>query len=233
MTRCSTIALIPARGGSKGIPNKNLIELAGKPLIGWSIEAARRCSAIERTVVSTDDPAIASIARAAGADVPFMRPSSLARDETAMIDVVRHAVDELAVPDDAIVVLLQPTSPFRTSEDISNAIARLVSSGARGIVSVVRCKVSPHWMLHMDTQGQISEFSPNLEKVTRRQDLEPLYRPNGAIYVVRAVVIRAGESWYGRNIIGYEMPEERSLDIDELWDLRVARALFDSKTPSS
>lgn len=225
-TTGTTVALIPARGGSKAILRKNLVDLAGRPLIAWTIDAALACKDIDRVIVSTDDREIADVARQHGAEVPFIRPSELARDDTPMLDVVRHFVSALALDGHASVVLLQPTSPFRTTADLTAALELFNNSDAYGLVSIVKSEAHPDWMLRIDSRGRLTPLVPSVDKAIRRQDLIPVYRPNGAIYVCRASVILAGKSWYGDDTIAYEMPRERSLDIDEHWDLEVARAVL-------
>lgn len=222
----TAIALTPARGGSKGVPRKNLADLGGRPLIAWTIAAARDCPHISRICVSTDDAEIADTARAWGADVPFLRPADLSGDEAPMLAVARHFVDTLELSDEQIVALLQPTSPFRTAEDLSAAIDLFISSGASALVSVVRSESHPHWTFRMMDRGRVAPFIAGQEKPTRRQDLEPAYRPNGAIYLCRAGAIRCNDGWSGPDTVGYEMPRERSLDIDDPWDLDIARALI-------
>lgn len=222
----TAVALIPARGGSKAIPGKNLMDLAGRPLIAWTIAAALACKRISRVVVSTDSREIAEVARHHGAEVPFMRPPELAGDHTPMLDVVRHFASAIALEDEAAIILLQPTSPFRTTADIDSALDLYTRSGTRGLVSIVKSDAHPDWMLRLDPRGRIVPLVPTVDKAIRRQDLVSTYRPNGALYICRATDIRAGHSWYGEDTIAYEMPRERSLDIDEHWDLEVARAVM-------
>lgn len=229
-SQTTAVALIPARGGSKAILRKNLVDLAGRPLIAWTIAAALACKRIGRVVVSTDDREIAEVARHHGAEVPFMRPPELAEDHTPMLDVVRHFATAISLEDDAAIVLLQPTSPFRTTADLDSALDLYTGSGARSLVSIVRSDAHPDWMLRVDQKGRIVPLVATVDKAIRRQDLVPVYRPNGALYICRVSDIRAGQSWYGADTIAYEMPRDRSLDIDEHWDLRVARAIMSHRT---
>lgn len=226
-----TVALIPARGGSKAILRKNLVDLVGRPLIAWTIAAALACDRIGRVVVSTDDAEIAEVARAFGADVPFVRPAELAEDRTPMLDVVRHFATVMELADDTTIVLLQPTSPFRTTADLTSALQLYDSSPVHGLVSVVRSEAYPEWMLRVDAAGRVTPLVASAERAIRRQDLLPVYRPNGAIYIASAATIRAGRDWFGDDTLAYEMPRERSLDIDEHWDLEVARAVL-SRRPA-
>lgn len=218
------LALIPARGGSKGIPGKNIRELAGKPLIAWTIEAACAARSIDRVVVSSDDPSILDVARVWGADVPFVRPAELARDETPGIDVVLHALDRLPGVD--WVVLLQPTSPLRTAEDIDAAVARCRGMGAPACVSVTEAQTPPWWMFRLSREGYLCSFLPDGERPLRRQDAPALFSLNGAIYVARADWLRQSRSFLTEETVAYVMPPERSVDIDTPLDLAMAACLL-------
>jgi len=219
----SVLALIPARGGSKGLPGKNLRPLAGRPLIAWSIAAARACPAIDDVIVSTDDPAIAAAARAEGARVPFPRPAELATDGARSIDVVHHALRALpALPD--LVVLLQPTSPLRRAEDITAALTRCVESGADTCVSVTPSAKSPAWMYQLDAEGRMRPLL-DTPAASRRQDLPPVYVLNGAVYVARTPWLLAHDGFIAPDGVASVMPPERSIDIDTLLDFRLAELL--------
>jgi CMP-N,N'-diacetyllegionaminic acid synthase len=197
------IGLITARGGSKGIPRKNVRPLAGKPLIAWSIEAAL-ASRLSHVVVSTDDEEIAEVSRSHGAEVPFLRPAALAGDTSPHVDVVLHALDWCADGsgrEPEWLMLLQPTAPARTAEDIDAALDLAESSGASAVVSVVETAHHPYIAKRMDEAGRLSDFLEVDLPYRRRQDFPPCYVLNGAIYV---------------------MPEERSLDVDTPWDFHVA-----------
>lgn len=221
----SVLAIIPARGGSKGLPGKNLRPLAGLPLIAWSIAAARECPAIDDVIVSTDDPAIAEAARTAGARVPFLRPAELANDTARSIDVVHHALRALpALPD--LVVLLQPTSPLRRADDITAALELYTESGADTCVSVTPSTKSPAWMYHLDPQGQMRPLLGEGPTASRRQDLPPVYVLNGAIYVARPSWLLAHDGFIAPNGVATVMPAERSVDIDTLLDFRLAELLL-------
>lgn len=214
------LGLIPARGGSKGIPRKNVRPIAGKPLIGWTIEAALAASTLDAVVVTTDDEEIAEVARNFGAEVPFMRPAELARDDTPGIDPVLHALEVLT--DYNAVVLLQPTSPLRTAMDIDAAIA--VADGHRR--NVVGVTEAPHsgWSFPMDDVGVLDlgsgDFAP------RRQDLPAQFALNGAVYVAAVDRLRATRRFLTAGTVGYVMPPERSVDIDASLDWRIAEMLL-------
>lgn len=214
------LAVITARGGSKGLPRKNLRELDGKPLIAWSIEAAAQSALLDRTVVSTDDTEIADVARRWGADVPFLRPSQLAGDTSAIVDAILHAVDN--VPETyRYIVLLQATSPLRSRADIDAALTLCRRANAPACVSVTPAPKA-RWTLEMDEAGRLS--LPQ-EIGTRRQELPDTYRPNGAVYVAELDWLRKKRDFYQPGVVGYVMPPERSLDIDTMMDFLLAEAV--------
>lgn len=210
------LALIPARGGSKGLPGKNVRAAAGRPLLAWSVEAARESRCVDRLVLSSDDDAIIAAARACGCEVPFLRPAALASDTATTIDVVMHALD--ALPGYDLIVLLQPTSPLRTAADIDAACERLASSGAPACVSVSLVDQSPYWMYRLvNNQGLVPvvEAPPGLD---RRQDLPAVYTLNGAVYVADTTWLRQTRTFVTRETVAHVMPGERSIDIDTLAD---------------
>ena len=223
------LGIIPARGGSKAIPGKNLAPLGGVPLLGWTIAAALD-SRLAWTVLSTDDPAIADAGRAAGVDVPFVRPDGLATDSARSIDVAQHALDAVESHDgpyDAV-MLLQPTTPFRTAADIDAALDLLVASGADSVISVV--DVGGHHPARMKhiVDGRLIEPSYAEEVENQpRQELAPLFIRNGAIYLTRCDVLRSG-SFRGSDSRALVMPEERSVNIDVPLDLLLARAVVEA-----
>ena len=167
--RRRVLALIPARRGSKGLPGKNILAVNGRPLLTWSIEAARGARYVDRVVLSSEDDAIIALARARGCEVPFRRPEALATDTAAMIDVVLHALDVL--PEHDVVVLLQPTSPLRNASDIDAACERFASSGAPSCVSVCPAAQSPYWMFRLGTNDTLSPIIETPVGISRRQDL--------------------------------------------------------------
>jgi CMP-N,N'-diacetyllegionaminic acid synthase len=213
------LGLIPARGGSKGIPGKNLVPLAGKPLLLWTVEAALAAETLERVVVSTDDDQIAA---AAGCEV-LRRPPALATDEALMLDVVLHAVAELAPV--AAVCVLQPTSPLRSSEHVDGAVRLFEQTGADAVVSVVPVphRFLPGSLMALEA-GRLVALDPAAP--TRRQDKRVLYARNGpAVLVVRAEGI-AERGLYGGDVRPYEMALADSVDVDGPLDLILAEALL-------
>ena len=229
----NVLGVIPARGGSKGIPRKALACLNGRPLIDYTIQAAKRAHSLARVVVSTDDPEIAEHARELGVEVPFLRPAELACDDTPILPVLRHLLDQLQATDDDLpdaVCLLQPTSPLRTAEHIDQAVGLLIQRGCDSVVSVVEVPhhCSPVSVMSCDEQGLLSPYLQGEgTRLTRRQDKPRVYARNGpAVLVTRTAVIREQGSLYGESTTGMMMPREASIDIDEPLDLVIAQALL-------
>ena len=222
------LAIIPARGGSKGLPGKNIIDLCGKPLIAWTIEAARHSRYLDRTILSSDDQEIIAVSSDYKCGVPFVRPPELASDTASSLDVVRHAVRCVAGYD--LVVLLQPTSPLRTAADIDSALEQLVQTNAQGTVSVCRVSEHPHWMFMRDEHNHLKKF---VQKVSahRRQELPELFIPNGAIYIVRADMIEVSTSLILDDALAFEMDTLASIDIDNEIDLQIAKSLMPRRWP--
>ena len=217
----NVLGVVPARGGSRGIPQKNLAVIAGRPLLAYTADAVQGSRRLTRTVVSTDDTAIAAEAIRLGLDVPFMRPADLAEDATPMLPVLQHAIREMANRGFAAdaVVLLQPTSPLRRGEHIDAAIDLLASSGADSVVSVVEVphQFNPVSVMKMDGE-RLVPFAAG-PTVLRRQDKPPVFARNGpAVLAVRAPVIDAG-SLYGQDVRPLLMTMEESLDLDTPADL--------------
>ncbi len=219
----NTFALIPARGGSKGIPRKNIKLMAGKPLIAWTIEAALRSSLLRAVVVSTDDPEIADVAKCAGAQVPFMRPAELAQDQTPGIDPVLHALEQL--PQFDSVLLLQPTSPLRTTDDIDACLRLALARSASSVVSVSEANTHPYWTYRVSVDQALRQFV-EVEPIARRQDLPPAFALNGALYFAEVNWLRSSGSLVGAETLAYVMARERSLDLDTPLDWKLAELLL-------
>jgi CMP-N,N'-diacetyllegionaminic acid synthase len=223
-----TIGIITARGGSKGIPRKNIRSVAGKPLIAWTIEAGLASGSLERLILSTDDEEIAETARKFGAEVPFMRPASLSGDDISSFAVIEHALNWLeqdsVAPD--YILLLQPTSPLRIAADINNALALAVERNADAVVGVSECSPHPFLARTIEKDGTLAEFLRAEQKYTRRQDFPAVYAINGAIYVNRPRSLRATRSLIPPGAHAYVMPPERSIDVDSLWQLDLVHLLL-------
>jgi len=223
------LSIIPARGGSKSIPLKNIQLVAGKPLIAWTIESALRCPLLSKIVVSTDDLQIANIALDSGAEVPFLRPPELAQDNTPGIDPILHAIRWLDEHDGYrpdYVMVLQPTSPLRETQDIEAAIQLAIKKQADSIVSVSQVAHHPYWTKTVLADGRLTDFLSLDHAYVRRQDLPPVYALNGAIYLARRDVLLERQTWYTDHTYAYIMPPERSLDIDTPWDLYLADSIL-------
>ena len=232
------LVLIPARGGSKSVPRKNLREVGGKPLIVHAIDTARRCASVGRIVVSTDNAEIADAARRAGAEVPFLRPSDLGADDTPDLPVLEHALRELARNGyhPFAVVWLRPTSPLRTPDDVDAAVELLRRTGADSVRSVCLTEHHPYWMKVLE-DDRLRPLLPDRDDAAypRRQLLPDVYRLNGAIEVIRCdrLAVRSG-SMYGADVRGYVMPRERSIDVDDEADLDLLECLMaDDRLPST
>ena len=222
-----TFAIIPARGGSKGVFRKNLRELAGRPLLVHSIEHAQATSQIDTVIVSTDDPEIASVALAAGAEVVH-RPTALARDETPTLPVLLHVLEQFeGERTPSRVVTLQPTSPLRRPEDLSAAI-ELLTDSFDAVVGVCAAEHSPYKMFDIRNQA-LTPLIPGTPPGIPRQQLPPAYRENGAVYVTwRDVLIDARSIW-GARTRPYEMDAESSIDIDCTLDFAIAEMLLKTR----
>lgn len=219
------LGLIPARGGSVGLPGKHLLRLGHETVLAWTARAAKASKLLDAVVLTTDDDELARAGRALGLDVPFRRPAHLATAEASTALVVEHAISQLEGQWDAV-VLLQPTSPMRTAEDIDGAIQIFADSGAPACASVTRVRQHPSWMYEI---GDDMCLVPYLEALqpTRRQDLDPVYVLNGAVYVLPADAdFRKGFVVPGTR--AYVMPQERSVDLDTEYDLRVLHALVEA-----
>lgn len=223
------LALVPARGGSKGLPGKNLADLGGKPLIAWSIEAALGSSYVDQVVVSTDCKEIARVAGNFGAEVPFLRPAELATDQANSFDALLHALTWYAQRGRTfdLVVWLQPTSPLRTPLDIDRAIDLYAARKAQAVVSVCETDHHPWWANTLPDDANMANFMRPEVLNTNRQDLPAHYRLNGAIYLASPDYLASQGSFYGEQTFAYVMPKDRSVDIDDAMDLRLARALLE------
>jgi CMP-N,N'-diacetyllegionaminic acid synthase len=211
------LALIPARGGSKGLLRKNVRMVGGRPLIAWTIEAAKASRYIDRLILSSDDEEIMRVAQEHGCEVPFRRSPELATDECGTMDVVIDALQRC--PGYDWIVLLQPTSPLRTTADIDGALLQCVTQQANACVSVCQAEQNPYWMFFLEN----AQLRPVLEcpSATRRQDLPPFYVLNGAVYVAKVANLMQDRSFVPSGVVAYEMPSNRSLDIDTEQDIRL------------
>jgi N-acylneuraminate cytidylyltransferase len=219
------LGIIPARGGSKGIPRKNIIEVCGKPLIAYTIIEAKKSKYISRLILSSDDQEIISVASSWGCESPFIRPKELARDDTLGIDPVIHAINSLEEKFE-YVVLLQPTSPLRVAEDIDRCIDVCIQQNVCSCVSVSLVNKSPYWMFELDNGCHMKPVIPADKSPSTRQSLPPVYVLNGAVYVARCDWLLKQQSFVGKETCAYVMPKQRSLDIDTEDDLFVFKSIL-------
>ncbi len=224
------LAVIPARGGSKGLPGKNIRNLAEKPLVSWTIDAAKGSQYIDTVTVNTDSIEIAEVARKYGAQVPFLRPAELATDSASSYDVIIHALNWHAEQEILfdLVMLLQPTSPLRTVHDIDRAIEIFFEKKAQAIVSVCPCDHHPWWANTLPNSGNMEKFLRPEVLQTNRQGLPPHYRLNGAIYLADIDFLRLNGSFFGSKTFALTMSKKHSVDIDDIIDFQLAEFFLDS-----
>lgn len=216
------IAIIPARGGSKGLPGKNIKVLCGKPLITWTIQAALKSRLIDEVVVSTDNQQIADIAKQAGASVPFLRPAVLATDKAPTIDVIDHTLDYFSSQKARTfdyVVLLEPTSPLRENDDIDKMLLKLHASAEAfdSIVSLGEVGEHPSIMKRLSGE-EIEPFCPELQMATRRQDNQPAFFPYGVAYIAKAESLMAERTFYTKRCTYYNIKRYQNYEIDDIYD---------------
>lgn len=227
------VAIIPARGGSKGLPGKNIMKLNGKPLIAYTIEAAMKSKNVSQVIVSTDDIKIAEISKMYGARVPFIRPDSLSTDDASCIDVYLHAIEYLIAeqnePIEKFLVLL-PTAPLRNEKHIDDAIMTFEKKQAFSLVSVCEAQIPPSWYYKANDNGRLCHAGfDNAAALLNRQMNCKYYIPNGAIYILDYDGLRKERTYYSDNTIPYIMKREDSIDIDHLIDFRFAEFLISLK----
>ena len=223
------LGIIPARGGSKSIPKKNIRLLADKPLIAHTIEVAKECKMLNRTVVSTDDVEIAEVAKKYGGDVPFIRPKDLSLDDTPMIPVLQHAVSFIEKKENSrvdVVVLLDPTSPFRRAEDIEACIQKLERENADSVVTVCEVEHNPYFVMMELDDDKLVPLIKSDEVITRRQDAPEVYRLNAAVYAVKRDVLMNSNKIITDNTMAVMMSQELSTHIDHVVDFEFAEYLM-------
>mgnify|MGYP000114916828 CR=1 FL=1 len=217
------IAIIPARGGSKGIPRKNLVTLNKKPLIEYTIKAAIQSQCFESVIVSTDDEEIAMVSRSLGASVPFLRPSKLSNDKAKSVDAIIDCLNRLDTDYDAV-CLLQPTAPLRNVHDIRKSLELYLDhkGDCDSLVSICRLEEPHPFKLKAINDGYVIPFLPGKSSELPRQDLPPAYILTGAIYITDIKVLKEKKSFFGNKTIPYYMPEERAVNIDSIKDIYLA-----------
>lgn len=223
----TALGVVTARGGSKTVRGKNLRELAGRPLVQWATTAALSVELLDRIILSSDSPKIVAAADAVGCEAPFLRPQSLATDESESIDVVHHALANIN-DDFDYVVLIQPTSPFVSSQDINQCLMACVDAGVNASVSGTRTTKHPQWMYRRNGAGTLLPMIPSDGgRVSRRQDLGEAFALNGAVFVARSNWVKTQRDFLGPDTFRFIMPPERSADIDTEFDFTLAEAIAD------
>lgn len=226
----SVLGIITARGGSKGIPRKNIADVCGKPLLAYTIEAAKGSKFLTRCILSTEDREIAEVGKRYGIEVPFMRPLDLAQDVSTSVDVVKHAANwirDTEAKEYDYIMILQPTSPLRTAEDIDACIELAQRTGADSVMSMYELvDMAIKKLKAIDSDGKILPLVLDEGKFSsRRQDLEKIYKRNAAIYLTKTALIMEGDL-FGKDARAYVMPESRSIDIHKPFDLELAEFLI-------
>lgn len=228
------LAIIPARGGSKGLPMKNILNLCGKPLLGWPVQAAKNSRYIDKVIVSTDDKTIAEVADRMGAEVPFIRPKELANDTASSISVIIHALDFFKNRgiDYKYVALLEPTSPLTESEDIDSAIENLCLKRdlADSIVGISRAtSAHPAYAVVLESNGLINPFlQEDFRNALRRQDITELYLFDGSFYISDVSVLLKEKSFYHKRTMGYITPKWKSFEVDDIVDMICVEAILNN-----
>lgn len=228
LDKYNVTALIPARGGSKRLPRKNVKLLHGKPLIAWSIEVAKVSKYIDRVVVSTDDEEIKRISEQHGAEVPFLRPEHLANDHASSFDVIKHTIDYLKLDQsNELIVLLQPTSPLRLVSEIDRALEFFVHKNAKGVVSISETEHSPMWSNTLPENSCMYDFIRPEVQGKRSQDLPKFFRLNGSIYIYETLsLLEQSKIFFNENVYGFETSLETAVDIDTELDFLVAETII-------
>lgn len=223
------IAIIPARGGSKGLPRKNIRDLCGKPLIAYTIEAALNSKYISEVIISTDDKEIAEISKKYNAKVPFLRPQELAGDNSKAIDAYLFTVDKLKQDFDMEIedfMVLLPTSPLRDAVEIDKAVELFYSKKAHTVISVVESEHPPTWYKTISAEGKLNDFFTGADNSLNRQEAVKTYLPNGAIYIFNLEALKQNGNYYNDDTYAYIMAKHKSVDIDTLFDFRIAEFIM-------
>lgn len=224
------LALIPARGGSKGLPGKNIRNLYGKPLIVWTIDKAKRSKYLDMVLVTTDSPEVAEISKAAGAHAPFLRPAEFATDKASTYDAIHHALDFLKKHEDQTfdyVVLLEPTSPLREDDDIDRMLMQLISNSTEfdSIISVGEVDEHPSIVKRL-SGAHLEPFCPELPQTTRRQDNEPAYFPYGVAYIAKTDALLAENTFYTKRCTHFKIKQYQNYEIDDIYGFLCVEAIM-------
>lgn len=233
----NVLGLIPARGGSKGVPRKNIRLLAGKPLLAYTAEAALASQRLSRVILSTDDEEIAEVGRNCGLEIPFLRPAELAADTTPTLPVVQHALKFMETQGERFdaVCLLQPTNPLRQTSTIDGCIDLLERAEADTVFTMlaVPAEHNPHWVYFPNSDGSLRLSTGEATPIPRRQELPPAFHREGSVYVARRDVVMLQNSLYGARVLGFEIERSRSVNIDNLEDWTTAERLIQEKSSAA
>lgn len=224
------LAIIPARGGSKGLPGKNIRPMCGKPLIAWSIEKASKSKYIDMILVTTDSQEIAEISKCYGAHVPFLRPAELATDKSSTYDAIRHALDFLKEQEELVfdyIVLLEPTSPLREDDDIDRMLEQLLTQASEfdSIISVGEIDEHPSIVRRL-SGTKLEPFCPELQQTTRRQDNQPAYFPYGVAYIAKTEVLLAENTFYTMRCTYFTIKRYQNYEIDDIYGFLCAENIM-------
>lgn len=237
MENKKVLGLIPARGGSKGIIDKNIIPVLGKPLIGYACEAAKESKCLDELILSSDSEKIISVAKNFGVDAPFKRPDELAKDDTLVVDVIHHALVWFETNREITfdyVCLIQPTAPLAIKEDYENAVQTAIENDADTVITVYKCgQLHPSIMYTREDSGEVDWFVKSLDwtQMARRQDLPPVYMRSGIVYVFKADQILLHRELYGDRVFSIEVEEKRgAVDINNEMDLKIAELFLSEIT---
>lgn len=226
------LAIVTARGGSKGLPGKNIKEICGKPLIGWTLESAKKCEYFSKIYVSTDNKEIANVCASFGVEVSEFRPDYLAQDNTPSSDVVSYTLDVLAAQNEVYdyITLLEPTSPLRKSDDLKNAIELALNHDDRdGVVSLGEVHLEHPDIVKCVRNGRICSYIKKSEKVTQRQQLDKAYFPYGVIYLVKTSVFKQRKVFYDENSLPYFIERWQTYEIDDIYDFWCVEAILKNR----
>ncbi|HET8707508.1 MAG TPA: acylneuraminate cytidylyltransferase family protein [Pseudomonadales bacterium] len=226
MKKKRILGVIPAKGGSTRLPRKNILPLGGKPMLQWAVESARQSGLIDRLIVSTEDAEVADVAKKLGVDVPFIRPQKLAKDPAGVVQVTLHAIEMLREQGDEYdeVIILLPTSPFRSAQDITDAYRLFQEKHAEFLMSVSEFSHTPYAAMTLENDILAPVFPELIGR--KSQEMPPAYRPNGALHILNIKAFEREKSYFAQPLVGYVMPLERSVDIDTKLDLIMAEAML-------
>ena len=223
------IVIIPARSGSKGLKNKNIMNLDGKPLLSWPIHSSLKSKYVDRTIVSTDSEKYSQIAVKYGAEIPFIRPKEISIDSSTSLEVIEHVIKSIGLLSSDIIILLEPTSPFTTSSDIDNCLEKFVKNeDCASLVGLSKSdKFHPDYSLQIDDENYIINYSDNITNHIARQKVTDIYYPDGSIYISNVNDLIKKKTFYHDKTMGYIFPKYKNIEIDDIYDFKYAESLLE------